>query len=96
MTVRLRDLSPDDSDRLLAWRNLAEVARWMYSDHEITREEHDRWFAGIAGDAGRRYWIIELDGEPVGLANLADISPANRKASWAYYLASPTVRGRGR
>ena len=95
MTVRLRDLTPDDSDRLLAWRNLAEVARWMYSDHEISRAEHDRWFAGIAGDATRKYWIIELDGEPVGLANLADISPVNRKASWAYYLASPAVRGKG-
>ena len=95
MTVRLRDLTPADSDRLLAWRNLPEVARWMYSDHAISRAEHDRWFAGIAGDASRRYWIIELDGEPVGLANLADISPAHRKASWAYYLASPAVRGKG-
>ncbi len=95
MTVRLRDLTPDDSDRLLAWRNLPEVARWMYSDHEISRAEHDRWFAGIAGDATRKYWIIELDGEPVGLANLADISPANRRCAWAYYLASPSVRGKG-
>ena len=95
MTVRLRDLTPADSDRLLAWRNLPEVARWMYSDHEISRAEHDRWFAGIAGDATRKYWIIELDGEPVGLANLADISTPHRKAAWAYYLASPTVRGKG-
>ena len=95
MTVRLRDLTPDDSDRLLAWRNLPEVARWMYSDHEISRPEHDRWFAGIAGDPTRRYWIIELDGEPVGLANLADISTAHRKAAWAYYLASPSIRGLG-
>lgn len=95
MTVALRALTPDDSDRLLAWRNLPDVARWMYSDHEITRPEHDRWFAGLAGDPSRKYWIIELDGEPVGLANLADISPAHRKASWAYYLASPSVRGKG-
>lgn len=95
MTVALRDLTPDDSDRLLAWRNLPEVARWMYSDHEISRPEHDRWFAGLAGDPTRKYWIIELDGEPVGLANLADISPAHRKAAWAYYLASPSVRGKG-
>ena len=95
MTVALRDLTPDDSGRLLAWRNLPEVARWMYSDHVITREEHDRWFAGIAGDPTRRYWIIELDGEPVGLANLAEISAPHRKASWAYYLASPSVRGKG-
>ena len=48
--VTLRRLRPDDRDRLLAWRNAPEVAAYMYSDHEITAEEHARWFAGIAGD----------------------------------------------
>jgi len=93
--VKMRGVRAEDSERLLAWRNLPEVARWMYSDHVISREEHDRWFAGLAADPTRQYWIIELDGEPVGLANLVDISTPNRKASWAYYLASPSVRGRG-
>lgn len=93
--VKMRGLTPEDSERLLVWRNLPEVARWMYSDHVITRAEHDHWFAGLSGDPTRRYWIIELDGEPVGLANLVDILTTNRKASWAYYLASPSVRGKG-
>ena len=43
----------------------------------------------------RRYWIIELEGPPVGLANLYDISVLHRRAYWAFYLASPEVRGRG-
>jgi UDP-4-amino-4,6-dideoxy-N-acetyl-beta-L-altrosamine N-acetyltransferase len=46
-------------------------------------------------DPARRYWIIELDGVPVGLANLYDISERHRRASLALYLASPEVRGRG-
>jgi UDP-4-amino-4,6-dideoxy-N-acetyl-beta-L-altrosamine N-acetyltransferase len=41
------------------------------------------------------YWIVELDGNPVGLANLYDISTAHRRAYWAFYLASPEVRGKG-
>ena len=39
--------------------------------------------------------IVEADGAPVGLANLYDIEPANRKAAWAYYLAEPSTRGQG-
>ncbi|WP_374571857.1 UDP-4-amino-4,6-dideoxy-N-acetyl-beta-L-altrosamine N-acetyltransferase [Phenylobacterium sp.] len=93
--VALRPVVAADSARLLEWRNLPEVARWMYTDHVISPAEHDRWFASALADPARKYWIIELDGEPVGLANLADISPANRKCSWAYYLASPAVRGKG-
>jgi UDP-4-amino-4,6-dideoxy-N-acetyl-beta-L-altrosamine N-acetyltransferase len=91
----LRPVTPEDGGRLLAWRNLPEIRRWMYSDHEISHEEHERWFAGALAASDRRYWIVELDGAPVGLANLVDIVPAHRRASWAYYLADPSTRGRG-
>lgn len=93
--VRLRGVEASDRDRLLAWRNMPEVAAWMYSDHVISPEEHARWFAAATADPARRYWIIEMDGAPVGLANLADISREHRKCAWAYYLADPAVRGKG-
>jgi UDP-4-amino-4,6-dideoxy-N-acetyl-beta-L-altrosamine N-acetyltransferase len=95
MTVRLRSVERADSERLLAWRNSPEVAAYMYTDHKITQAEHDRWFAGALTAEDRRYWIIELDGEPVGLANLARIDPIVRRCDWAYYLAEPSTRGRG-
>lgn len=94
-TVTLRDVTEGDRERLLAWRNSPDVAAYMYSDHVISREEHDRWFDGLAGDPGRRYWVIETNGRPVGLANLADISRAHGRCAWAYYLADPSVRGLG-
>ncbi|WP_332764100.1 UDP-4-amino-4,6-dideoxy-N-acetyl-beta-L-altrosamine N-acetyltransferase [Phenylobacterium sp.] len=93
--VKMRPPGPADSDRLLAWRNLPEIRRWMYTDHVISQEEHDRWYAAALADPSRRYWIIELDGLPVGLANLADYAPAHRRTAWAYYLADPSVRGKG-
>lgn len=93
--VELRPLRPDDKDRLLVWRNSPEVAAYMYTDHQITEAEHARWFAGVKGDERRAYWIIEMDGRPVGLANFYDIDRRNRRCAWAYYLADPAVRGRG-
>jgi UDP-4-amino-4,6-dideoxy-N-acetyl-beta-L-altrosamine N-acetyltransferase len=95
MTVALRAAGPDDSQRLLDWRNRPEVSAYMYTDHLISPDEHARWFAGALAAAERRYWIIELDGEPVGLANLAGIDAARRRCEWAYYLAEPKTRGRG-
>lgn len=90
-----RPLRAEDRDQLRAWRNLPEIAQWMYSDHEISADEHARWFAGALADPGRRYWIIEAKGRPVGLANLYDIDPVLSRASWAYYLADPAARGQG-
>ncbi len=93
--IELRPLVPDDRDRLLAWRNSPEVAAYMYTDHAISPAEHAHWFAGIEGDARRAYWVIEMDGAPVGLANLYDIDRRNDRCAWAYYLAEPSVRGKG-
>jgi len=93
--VGLRPLEPQDRDRLLAWRNQPEIARWMYSDHAISAEEHARWFEGAMADVRRRYWVIEADGLPVGLANLYDLAPEHGRTSWAYYLADPSTRGQG-
>ena len=93
--VCLRPATADDSARMLNWRNQPDVAQWMYSDHVISAEEHEVFMARVLKDPDRRYWIIELDGAPVGLANLADISQTNRKAFWAFYLADPATRGKG-
>jgi UDP-4-amino-4,6-dideoxy-N-acetyl-beta-L-altrosamine N-acetyltransferase len=93
--VQLRALDPRDKDRLLVWRNSPDVAAYMYTDHKITPAEHAHWFAGIAGDERRAFWIIEMDGAPVGLANLYDIDRRNSRCAWAYYLAEPQVRGKG-
>ncbi|HET9159675.1 MAG TPA: UDP-4-amino-4,6-dideoxy-N-acetyl-beta-L-altrosamine N-acetyltransferase [Caulobacteraceae bacterium] len=95
MGVTLRRLRPEDKDRLLAWRNSPEVAPYMYSDHVISGPEHEAWFAALEGDPRRAYWIIELNGSPVGLVNLYDIDERNGRAAWAYYLANPAVRGQG-
>jgi UDP-4-amino-4,6-dideoxy-N-acetyl-beta-L-altrosamine N-acetyltransferase len=93
--VTLRPLGLDDLVRVLAWRNMPEVATYMYTDHRISESEHARWFATAMTDETKRYWVIELDGEPVGLANLYDISTLHRRAYWAFYLADDRVRGKG-
>jgi UDP-4-amino-4,6-dideoxy-N-acetyl-beta-L-altrosamine N-acetyltransferase len=95
MGIRLRAVGPEDSQRLLDWRNRPEVSAYMYTDHLIAPDEHARWFKAALAAADRRYWIIALDGAPVGLVNLAGIDPGRRRCEWAYYIAEPSTRGRG-
>lgn len=80
---------------VLAWRNAPEVAAHMYTDHVVTPDEHARWIAAVLHADDRRYWIVEMDDQPVGLANVVRIDRANRRCEWAYYLADPSTRGRG-
>jgi UDP-4-amino-4,6-dideoxy-N-acetyl-beta-L-altrosamine N-acetyltransferase len=92
--VRLRNLEGADKDRLLGWRNRADVRRWMYTDHLISPAEHERWFTGALQDPNRRYWMVELEGRPVGLASV-EIAAVHRRATWGWYLGEPDARGRG-
>ena len=95
MSVRLRRLVMEDGPRVLAWRNDPAVAAYMYGDHVIGEAEHALWLDAALTREDRRYWIVELDGAPVGLANLARIDLAASRCDWAFYLASQAVRGRG-
>ncbi len=93
--VALRRVEEGDRDRLLAWRNSPQVAAFMYSDHLITREEHDRWFDGLVDHPRRRDWVVLLDGAPVGLTSLVDIDLRQGRATIARYLAEESARGLG-
>ena len=95
MKVNLRPVVEGDAQRVLAWRNLPGVSRYMLSDRPIEPDEHLQWFTRILDDPRRRDWIIESDRSPVGLMSLTDIDEDNRRCSWGFYLASPTERGKG-
>jgi UDP-4-amino-4,6-dideoxy-N-acetyl-beta-L-altrosamine N-acetyltransferase len=73
------------------WRISPEVSKYMNTDPEITPEQQINWYEKVKNDPTRRYWIIKLDDEFVGVVNLCNIDLTNKRCSWAYYLA----RGKG-
>lgn len=93
--IALRDVRHGDREMIRNWRNSPDVAKHMYSDHHITPEEHGRWFVRIMNDATCRYWVIICDGVDVGLADIYDLDERNRRGYWAFYVANPSVRGKG-
>jgi len=34
--IHLRDIQSEDKEKILKWRNLPEVAKYMYTDHYVT------------------------------------------------------------
>lgn len=93
--VTLRDVTSSDAKQILHWRNLPDVRRYMYTSHVISPEEHERWFARISTDRSRRYWIIQWDGNDVGLGTLSDINAHHGRCEYSSYLADGNTRGKG-
>jgi UDP-4-amino-4,6-dideoxy-N-acetyl-beta-L-altrosamine N-acetyltransferase len=95
MMIALRDIRPEDRDKIRSWRNLPEISQYMYTDHFITPEEHESWFQNLHKDPMRRYWIITDHQMDFGLVYLYNIDDHRRSCYWGFYIANPDGRGRG-
>lgn len=91
---RVRQMGPEDLAGVLAWRNHPEVRRYMYTQHEISPEEHARWFEIALNEAGRHLLIFESDSRPAGFINFHQIAPGGI-ADWGFYVAPDAPKGTG-
>ena len=95
MNLRFRLIREEDLEIILKWRTMPEVTAYMYTDIEPDLEKQRLWYQRISADKNRRDWVITVDGEDVGLVSIVRIDRTNKRCEWAYYLASPNVRGKG-
>ena len=42
--LQIRSMAEEDLTMVLAWSNHPEVRRFMFTQHEISLEEHTQWF----------------------------------------------------
>lgn len=85
-----------DQEKVLEWRSNPELSQYMYTDiKNPSLQNQIDWFEGTQKQTSSEYWIITLDGMDVGVVNLVKKEPDHGRSDWAFYLASPEVRGRG-
>jgi len=93
--VKLVLLREEHLEKVRKWRMSEEVTQYMYTDPIITPEQQKQWFNKIKNDSSCIYWVVNVDGVDVGVVNLVDIDYSNLRCFWAYYLADPSIRGKG-
>ena len=91
----LRAISDADLGLMREWRNAPSVRENMYTRHEISEEEHLRWWRSIRDDAAHQYLMYELDGVPNGVVGFNKIDKCDEHAFWAFYASPNAPRGTG-
>lgn len=84
--ISLRSLEAEDVDRVLHWRNLDKVRRYMFQSDIISHEQHIAWFANTLKRDDADYQIVLLHGEPIGLADAVNIDTNSGSCEWGFYL----------
>jgi len=93
--VQIRSMVVDDLPMVLVWRNHPDVRRFMITQHEITLEEHTRWFMRVMQDNTRRLLIVQEQGSPIGYVQFSNVALGG-VADWGFYARPDSAKGAGR
>lgn len=91
----LRDIDANELEMMLAWRNAPNVRSNMYTKHEISLQEHLKWWECIHLRKNQQYFMYEFDGKPAGIVGFTDLDTINSISSWAFYAAPDAPKGTG-
>ncbi len=89
--MKLRPVTIEDADLLLKWRNDPQTRMASLNTEEVKTDEHVSWLRSSLDNPGRKLFIAEEDGVPVGTVR-ADYCDGVCKLSWT---VAPSARGRG-
>lgn len=84
----------NDLEKVLSWRNHPDVRRYMYSQHQISIDEHTKWFALASVDPDKHLLIFEIEKKPLGFVNISQVKPGGI-AEWGFYTAREAPKGTG-
>lgn len=92
--VPILETDSDVQNRIRELRNMENIRKYMYTDHIISEEEHQRWLASLENNDKQFVMVVKFENEVVGLVSLNNINRLHRTADWAFYIHED-LQGRG-
>ncbi len=83
-------ITKSDIEQVRNWRNKPRIRQNSLDDSVISSEQQLNWFNGLLGDNARKYFIIHLDGRPVGVLNFFEILEGE-SCKWGCYIGEERV-----
>ncbi len=87
------ELSQEDQDMVLTWRNHKEIRSWMYNSEIISKEKHFNFIEHLKVEKTKLYFLVFNHKEAIGVVSLINIS--KDKAELGIY-AKPQLKAQGK
>ncbi len=92
---RIGDCDEDQRQQIRLIRNQPSVRQAMYTDHEISVEEHQSWLERVSNDPRQIVFVVLNEGQVVGCVSINDLDRRHSKSDWAFYLDESQRGGLG-
>lgn len=89
----LSPVSMDDLETIRHWRNHINIRRWMFSQEQITAQQHKQWFLKRQNHTDFSMRLYCVDGHAQGFVSFT--CRAENVWEWGFYLSPDCSRGHG-
>ncbi len=79
------NLSEHELDMVRTWRNHPDVRKWMFSQHEISQEEHRAFVENLKNSYKDAYWMVIRESVYIGVVYLNRINFKHKHAYLGIY-----------
>jgi len=87
-------LSDIEKEKVWSWRNEESIRRFMYNKEIISLENHLKFIDSLSLRDDVYYWIVEKEGEVVGVTNLTSVDLQKSRTELGYYMV-PEMQKKG-
>jgi len=93
--INFTKLSLDAKKMILGWRNHPNVKKWMYSQNDISLDEHLNFIESLKVKADSKYFLLKKKGELIGVIDFTSINYKKKEAEIGLY-SNPELKGNGK
>ncbi|MBZ9740970.1 MULTISPECIES: GNAT family N-acetyltransferase [unclassified Mesorhizobium] len=94
-TIVLRLVEERDLKTILDWRNRDDARVWFKTSERLAFDQHLAWYNNHLKKDDDLFFLVEVDGHPVGQCGIYDIDHGAGSAEIGRFLVAPEMAGKG-
>ncbi|WP_430788222.1 UDP-4-amino-4,6-dideoxy-N-acetyl-beta-L-altrosamine N-acetyltransferase [Virgibacillus flavescens] len=88
---QLKPIAYNDLKLIYKWRNSKRIKSVMYTDHQISWEEHSQWFKNMQNNSQKKAWLLYNKHQPQGLVSITNFDKENSRCYWGFYIGEKSA-----
>jgi len=71
--INFIDMTLDEKEMVLLWRNHPSIKQWMYNDKDIALENHLAFIESLRNSTDKLYFVVKQENEFIGVIDFTEI-----------------------
>ena len=92
--MNFTELTLEQKEMVLIWRNSSEIRKWMYNQEEIELNDHLNFIESLKSRKDKLYFLVKKDKEYIGVIDFTEIIEEESLHMGIY--TNPNIKGNGK